>query len=121
MDSCLDNNLQTGSNTTKLSDKVMINSPPGTGAKLTHNEQIKEAIPTLAGTIGSVLADPAIDRFSDDDNQFLKFHGIYQQDDRDKRKVAKQYIFMIRGRLPGGVVHPRAVSHVRPPSHAVRQ
>jgi len=84
----------------------MINSPPGTGAKLTHNEQIKEAIPTLAGTIGSVLADPAIDRFSDDDNQFLKFHGIYQQDDRDKRKVAKQYIFMIRGRLPGGVVNP---------------
>jgi sulfite reductase (NADPH) hemoprotein beta-component len=84
----------------------MINSPPGTSAKLTHNEQIKEAIPTLAGTIGTVLADPAIDRFSDDDNQFLKFHGIYQQDDRDKRKVAKQYIFMVRGRLPGGVVKP---------------
>ena len=74
--------------------------------KLTHNEQIKEAIPTLAGTISATLQDPNADRFSEDDGQFLKFHGIYQQDDRDKRKVAKQYIFMVRGRLPGGVVEP---------------
>ena len=37
----------------------------------------------------------------------MKFHGIYQQDDRDKRKVAKEYIFMVRGRLPGGAVLPK--------------
>jgi len=72
--------------------------------KVTHNEQIKDAHPTLGGTIGSTLANPATDRFSEDDQQFLKFHGIYQQDDRDKRKVAKHYMFMIRGRMPGGVV-----------------
>jgi sulfite reductase (NADPH) hemoprotein beta-component len=72
--------------------------------KVSHNEQIKAANPTLAGSIGATLADPNVDRFSEDDTQFMKFHGIYQQDDRDKRKVAKEYIFMVRGRLPGGVV-----------------
>ena len=74
--------------------------------KVSHNEVIKEANPTLSGNIGATLADPSLDRFSEDDTQFMKFHGIYQQDDRDKRKVAKEYIFMVRGRLPGGVVPP---------------
>src|SRR5688500_20293324 len=76
-----------------------------TAAKVSHNEVIKAANPTLAGSIGATLADPAIDRFSEDDGQFLKFHGIYQQDDRDKRKVAKHYMFMVRGRMPGGVIN----------------
>src|SRR5688500_9191096 len=71
-----------------------------------RNEVIKEANPTLAGTIKQTLLDPAVDRFSEDDSQFLKFHGIYQQDDRDLRKTGKKYMFMVRGRLPGGVVHP---------------
>ena len=43
--------------------------------KLTHNEEIKAAIPTLAGTIAATLNDAGADHFSDDDNQFLKFHG----------------------------------------------
>jgi sulfite reductase (NADPH) hemoprotein beta-component len=75
-------------------------------AKRSHNEEIKEANPTLAGTIRQTLADAAVDRFSEDDTQFLKFHGIYQQDDRDLRKTGKKYMFMVRGRLPGGVVPP---------------
>ncbi|HZV32976.1 MAG TPA: NADPH-dependent assimilatory sulfite reductase hemoprotein subunit [Verrucomicrobiae bacterium] len=79
---------------------------PAPNAKPSRNEGLKESCPTLAGTIGPTLANPAVDRFSDDDYEFLKFHGIYQQDDRDKRKVAKHYIFMVRGRLPGGVVQP---------------
>jgi len=74
--------------------------------KLTRNEGLKENCPTLSGTIGATLANTAVDRFSDDDYEFLKFHGIYQQDDRDQRKVAKHYMFMVRGRLPGGVVKP---------------
>jgi sulfite reductase (NADPH) hemoprotein beta-component len=78
---------------------------PAAPMKVTHNEVLKEAHPTLAGAIGSTLADPALDRFSEDDSQFLKFHGIYQQDDRDKRKTGKQYIFMVRGRMPGGVIN----------------
>lgn len=77
-----------------------------TAPKRTHNEAIKAAIPTLAGTIAANLADPTTDRFSEDDQQFLKFHGIYQEDDRDLRKTGKKYIFMIRGRIPGGVMTP---------------
>src|SRR5215475_14483137 len=74
--------------------------------KLTRNEGLKTGSPTLAGNIAATLANTAVDRFSDDDYEFLKFHGVYQQDDRDKRKTGKQYIFMVRGRLPGGVVAP---------------
>jgi sulfite reductase (NADPH) hemoprotein beta-component len=70
----------------------------------THNEEIKEAIPTLAGTIAATLANGSTDQFSGDDNQFLKFHGVYQQDDRDQRAGGKKYIMMIRGRIPGGVM-----------------
>ena len=72
--------------------------------KLTHNEEIKAAIPTLAGTIAATIADGNTDHFSEDDNQFLKFHGSYQQDDRDLRKAGKKYIMMIRSRVPGGVM-----------------
>src|SRR5208283_5150246 len=75
-------------------------------SKLTRNEGLKSNCPTLSGTIGETLADASVDRFSEDDYEFLKFHGIYQQDDRDQRKVAKHYIFMVRGRLPGGIVEP---------------
>ncbi len=75
-----------------------------TPAPLTRNEGLKSAIPTLAGTITQTLRDPAQDRFSDDDYEFLKFHGVYQQDDRDLRKTGKQYIMMVRGRIPGGVM-----------------
>ena len=71
---------------------------------VTHNEVIKAASPTLAGTIAQTIADGSTDHFSDDDCQFLKFHGAYQQDDRDLRKTGKKYLMMIRGRIPGGVM-----------------
>src|SRR5580704_15970827 len=80
----------------------MIN--PETPPKLTRNEGLKANNPILSGTISQTLADASLERFSEDDYEFLKFHGIYQQDDRDKRKVAKQYMYMVRGRLPGGAV-----------------
>ncbi len=73
-------------------------------SKVSHNEVLKQSVPTLAGTIAATLADPQADRFSDDDTQFMKFHGIYQQDDRDARKTGKKYIMMIRSRIPGGVM-----------------
>jgi sulfite reductase (NADPH) hemoprotein beta-component len=75
-----------------------------TPVKLTRNEGLKEGAPTLGGTIAQTLDDAAVERFSDDDYEFLKFHGVYQQDDRDKRKVAKQYVMMIRTKFPGGVL-----------------
>ncbi len=73
--------------------------------KLTHNEVIKTAIPTLAGNIAATMAS-GTDQFSADDQQFIKFHGIYQQDDRDLRKTGKKFMMMIRGRIPGGVMSP---------------
>ncbi len=76
------------------------------GLKVSANELLKERNPTLAGTIAETLADPQADHFVEDDTQFLKFHGIYQQDDRDLRKAGKKYIFMVRCRIPGGVLTP---------------
>ena len=72
--------------------------------KLSRNEGLKANSTTLSGTIAQTLADPAADHFTDDDYEFLKFHGIYQQDDRDKRKVAKHYMMMVRTKFPGGVL-----------------
>jgi sulfite reductase (NADPH) hemoprotein beta-component len=69
-----------------------------------RNEGLKAASPTLAGTIAQTLADASADHFSEDDIQFLKFHGSYQQDDRDLRKTGKKYMMMVRGRIPGGVM-----------------
>src|SRR6187401_2040969 len=77
----------------------MISQPP---PKLTRNEGLKEGNPGLGGNIAGTLANPALDSFSQDDYEFLKFHGVYQQDDRDKRKVGKQFIFMVRTKFPGG-------------------
>src|SRR6476659_5416187 len=73
-------------------------------AKLSRNEGLKSANPLLAGTIAQALADPATDRFTDEDYEFLKFHGVYQQDDRDLRKAGKHYMMMVRTKFPGGVL-----------------
>lgn len=72
--------------------------------KLTRNEGLKANNTPLTGTIAQTLADPAADHFSEDDYEFLKFHGVYQQDDRDQRKIAKHYMLMVRTKFPGGVL-----------------
>jgi sulfite reductase (NADPH) hemoprotein beta-component len=73
--------------------------------KPTHNEEIKAAIPTLAGAIATTLANPLLDQFSPDDQQFIKFHGLYQGDDRDARKSGtKHYQFMVRTKIPAGIL-----------------
>ncbi len=79
----------------------MTNATPST---LTKNEVLKLNDPTLGGTLGETMLKQELDRFSEDDEQFMKFHGIYQQDDRDLRKSGKKYLFMIRARIPGGIV-----------------
>jgi sulfite reductase (ferredoxin) len=72
-------------------------------------ERIKAASNGLRGTIAQELAEPT-ERFGEDDHQLLKFHGIYQQEDRDQRKAArgtdapKAYSFMVRTKNPGGYV-----------------
>ena len=74
---------------------------------LSKNELLKAASPTLAGNISATISDATTDHFSEDDNQLLKFHGSYQQDDRDLRKAGKKYIMMVRGRIPGGIMTAR--------------
>ena len=75
-------------------------------------ERIKANSNYLRGTIAEGLADPVTGAISDDDNKVLKFHGSYLQDDRDLREERRQqklepaYAFMLRARLPGGVVTP---------------
>lgn len=76
------------------------------------NESIKDASQYLRGTILDGLANSATGSLSKDDQQLTKFHGIYQQDDRDirkerrKKKLEPAYSFMIRVRVPGGVSTP---------------
>lgn len=79
---------------------------------LSDFERIKDASRQLRGTIAEGLRDPVTNAISDDDNKLLKFHGSYQQDDRDLReerrrqKLEPAYAFMLRARLPSGVVTP---------------
>jgi sulfite reductase (NADPH) hemoprotein beta-component len=78
--------------------------------RLSADERMKDRSDYLRGTI----ADGLLDRItgavpSSDDVKLMKFHGIYQQDDRDLRderrrqKLEPAYQFMIRVRLPGGI------------------
>jgi len=75
-------------------------------------ERIKAASRGLRGTIVESLADPVTGGLADDDQHLLKFHGSYQQHDRDSVEARRQarlepaYSFMIRTRLPGGLVSP---------------
>jgi sulfite reductase (ferredoxin) len=71
-------------------------------------ESIKETSRYLAGDIASQLSEDT-GTFHGDAETLLKFHGTYQQDDRDDRgQVAedgtkkKTYIFMVRTKIPGG-------------------
>ena len=58
---------------------------PGDEPKLAKNENIKQASNLLRGTIVEGLLDDSTGALAADDTQLTKFHGIYQQDDRDLR------------------------------------
>ena len=81
----------------------------GEEPKLAKNEYIKQESNLLRGTISEGLLDDSTGALAADDTQLTKFHGIYQQDDRDVRKERRKaklepaYSFMTRVRLPGGV------------------
>jgi sulfite reductase (ferredoxin) len=86
------------------------NADTNTQPKLSAVELIKDQSRYLRGTIGSeLLADS--NHFGKDDLQLLKFHGTYQQDDREQRKSSgesgkseKEYSFMVRTRIPAGIM-----------------
>ncbi|KAG8842601.1 hypothetical protein FRB91_004041, partial [Serendipita sp. 411] len=77
------------------------------------NEHIKIASNFLRGTIAEGLKDTSTGALAPSDGQLTKFHGIYEQDDRDIRDERKSqglepaYSFMIRVRMAGGVCTPQ--------------
>ncbi|KAI8855289.1 hypothetical protein BC829DRAFT_424365 [Chytridium lagenaria] len=76
------------------------------------DDAIKEASNFLRGSIAAGLVDTSTGQLADLDTKITKFHGIYQQDDRDIRDararagLEKAFSFMIRVRVPGGVSTP---------------
>ena len=80
--------------------------------RLTPDETMKANSDQLRGTITEGLAAPLTSAVPGDDIKLMKFHGIYQQDDRDirderrRQKLEPAFRFMARVRLPGGVLTP---------------
>lgn len=81
--------------------------------KLSDNERLKNDSRHLRGTITDDLSDVLTGGFNGDNFQLIRFHGMYQQDDRDLRaERAKQKLeplqnLMLRARLPGGIITPK--------------
>jgi sulfite reductase (NADPH) hemoprotein beta-component len=80
--------------------------------KLSADEYIKEKSDFLRGTIKESLANPLTGALHPDDVKLIKYHGSYQQQDRDleserkKQKLEPLYQFMVRVRVPGGITMP---------------
>lgn len=72
-------------------------------------EELKRSSNGLRGNIVDEMTN-GVPNVTDETYQLLKFHGMYQQDDRDLRRDLKQkgelpaYSFMLRSRIPGGVI-----------------
>ncbi|WP_421201985.1 assimilatory sulfite reductase (NADPH) hemoprotein subunit [Aeromonas enteropelogenes] len=79
---------------------------------LADNERLKRESNFLRGTIAQDLQDPLTGGFNGDNFQLIRFHGMYQQDDRDIRperaaqKLEQLHNVMLRARLPGGIITP---------------
>lgn len=75
-------------------------------------ERIKTSSDGLRGTLKESLDEALTGALYEDDQSLIKFHGLYQQDDRDRREERSEkklewlYSFMIRLRLPGGFLTP---------------
>lgn len=80
---------------------------------LSSTERIKMASDSLRGTFVESLANEITGSINEDDIALVRFHGMYIQDDRDRRderaerKLERLYSFMIRLRLTGGVLSPQ--------------
>ena len=80
--------------------------------EVSRNERIKEASDYLRGTLAEGLREEITGAIVEDDQQLVKFHGLYLQDDRDlrpertRKKMEKAFAFMIRVRVSGGVLSP---------------
>ncbi|PSV07655.1 assimilatory sulfite reductase (NADPH) hemoprotein subunit [Photobacterium leiognathi] len=84
-----------------------------TDQKLSDNERLKRESNFLRGTIEQDLGDRMTGGFTADNFQLIRFHGMYQQDDRDiraeraKQKLEPLHNVMLRARMPGGIITPK--------------
>src|ERR1700712_5826481 len=84
-------------------------SVPPAPRKLTGVETLKESSHGLRGRLAEELAEGGI-QVSEDAYNLLKFHGSHEQFDRDtatalkQQKLEKEYQFMVRVRMPGGML-----------------
>lgn len=80
--------------------------------QLSDNERLKAQSDNLRGTITTDLKDEITGGFTGDNFMLIRFHGMYQQDDRDLRaeraeqKLEPLHNVMLRARLPGGIIKP---------------
>ncbi|MCA6222094.1 assimilatory sulfite reductase (NADPH) hemoprotein subunit [Photorhabdus antumapuensis] len=81
--------------------------------KLADSERMKRESNFLRGTISEDLTNGLTGGFEGDNFLLIRFHGMYQQDDRDIRaeraeqKLEPRHAMMLRCRLPGGVITPQ--------------
>ncbi len=81
--------------------------------KLADSERMKRESNFLRGTISEDLTNGLTGGFAGDNFLLIRFHGMYQQDDRDIRaerteqKLEPRHAMMLRCRLPGGVITPQ--------------
>jgi sulfite reductase (NADPH) hemoprotein beta-component len=81
---------------------------PGSPKPLVANEGIKAASRHLRGSLAEDFANTSTGEMAKENDPLTKFHGLYNQDDRDLRKARKEegkekaFGFMLRARLPGG-------------------
>jgi len=78
--------------------------------KLSINEKIKTESRYLGGSLANSMSQDT-DHFTSDELQLIKFHGFYEQDNRDERAAlikagkTKSYSMMIRSKIPGGFLN----------------
>src|SRR5215207_1387995 len=88
---------------------------------LSSTERIKMTSDNLRGSLVESLENEITGNLNEDDVALVRFHGMYVQDDRDRReeraekKLERLYSFMVRLRLPGGFMKPEqyvALHHI---------
>ncbi|MDO6425747.1 assimilatory sulfite reductase (NADPH) hemoprotein subunit [Thalassotalea sp. 1_MG-2023] len=95
-----------------MTDVTQENGPLIVEGTLADNERLKRESIFLRGTIKEDLSDAVTGGFNGDNFQLIRFHGMYQQDDRDiraertKQKLEPLHNVMLRARMPGGIITP---------------
>jgi sulfite reductase (NADPH) hemoprotein beta-component len=95
-----------------MTDVTQATGPLIVEGKLADNERLKGGSNFLRGTIEQDLSDNITGGFNGDNFQLIRFHGMYQQDDRDirgeraKQKLEPLHNVMLRARMPGGIITP---------------